>query len=104
MGRTIPPEAKVVTYVSYGFEPTRGFDVFMRVAGRICEARDDVIFVVVGADRTYYGQQQPRPGAPSFREHVMAQEDYDLDRFLFTGQILEDDLVGSSAGATCTFT
>ena len=92
MGRTIPREAKVVTYVSYGFEPTRGFDVFMRVARRICEARDDVIFVVVGADRMYYGQQQPRLGTPSFREHVMAQEDYDLDRFLFTGQILEDDL------------
>ena len=63
MGRTIPREAKVVTYVSYGFEPTRGFDVFMRVAKRICEARDDVIFVVVGADRMYYGQQQLRLGA-----------------------------------------
>jgi glycosyltransferase involved in cell wall biosynthesis len=64
----------------------------MRVARRICEARDDVIFVVVGADRMYYGQQQPRLGTASFREHVMAREDYDLGRFLFTGQILEDDL------------
>ena len=29
---------------------------------------------------------------PRFREHVLAQDDYDLDRFVFTGQILEDDL------------
>jgi glycosyltransferase involved in cell wall biosynthesis len=91
-GRSIPREAKVVTYVSYGLEPTRGFDVFMRVAKRISQARDDVIFVVVGADRTYYGQQQLRLGAPTFLEHVLAQDHYDLDRFVFTGQILEDDL------------
>jgi glycosyltransferase involved in cell wall biosynthesis len=90
-GRPIPREAKVVTYVSYGFEPTRGFDVFMRVAKRIYRVRDDVIFVVVGSDRMYYGQQL-RLSAPTFREHVLAQDEYDLDRFVFTGQVLEDDL------------
>jgi glycosyltransferase involved in cell wall biosynthesis len=91
-GRPIPREAKVVTYVSYGFEPTRGFDVFMRVAKRICDARDDVIFVVVGFDRMYYGQQLIRLKAPTFREHVLAQDRYDLSRFIFTGQVLEEDL------------
>jgi glycosyltransferase involved in cell wall biosynthesis len=91
-GRPIPREAKLVTYVSYGFEPTRGFDIFMRVAKRICDARDDVIFVVVGSDRMYYGQQLLRLKAPTFREHVLAQDRYDLSRFIFTGQVLEEDL------------
>ncbi len=92
-GRPIPPGTPVVTYVSYGFEPTRGFDIFMRVADRICAARDDVIFVVVGADRTYYGRAANDPSARTFREQVLAERPYNLDRFLFTGQILEEDLV-----------
>ena len=91
-GRPIPRDARVVTYVSYGFEPTRGFDVFMKVAGKICEARDDVIFVVVGSDRAYYGRPNRDPSAPSFRAQVLAEGGYDLDRFVFTGQILEEDL------------
>lgn len=91
-GRPIPPKARVVTYVSYGFEPTRGFDIFMQVTARICEVRDDVIFVVVGADRSYYGRTRSGASPPSFREQVLARGHYDLDRFLFTGQVLEDDL------------
>lgn len=92
-GRTIPPEAKVVTYVSYGFEPTRGFDVFMRAAKRIGEARPDVIFVVVGSDKTYYGRTFHDPSEPTFRDSVLARDRYDLGRFLFVGQVLEEDLV-----------
>ena len=65
----------------------------MRVADRICAARDDVIFVVVGADRTYYGRAANDPSARTFREQVLAERPYNLDRFLFTGQILEEDLV-----------
>jgi glycosyltransferase involved in cell wall biosynthesis len=65
----------------------------MRVAKRICDARDDVLFVVVGSDRVHYGSQPRDLKAPSFREHVLAQDRYDLSRFLFTGQVLEEDLV-----------
>jgi glycosyltransferase involved in cell wall biosynthesis len=92
-GRPIPPAMKVVTYVSYGLEAMRGFDIFMKVAKRICDARRDVIFVVVGADRTYYGQDLKHIQARSFREHVLAQDQYDLSRFFFTGQVLEEQLV-----------
>jgi len=40
----------------------------------------------------YYGQQQIRMETSTFREHVLAQDRYNLDRFIFTGQIMEDDL------------
>src|SRR5262249_4130091 len=41
--RTIPTDTRIVTYVSRGFESMRGFDIFMRVAKRICDARRDVV-------------------------------------------------------------
>ncbi len=88
----INEKTKIVTYCAYGLEPVRGFDVFMRMANRICELRSDVIFVVVGADRSYYAASNSATGR-SFREHVLAQDSYDLNRFIFTGQVLEDQLV-----------
>lgn len=92
-GRPIPAGTRVVTYCAYGLEPTRGFDVFMKVARRICDARSDVIFVVVGADRHYYGPAVPQAGGQSFLNYVLAHDRYDLSRFVFTGQIAEERLV-----------
>jgi glycosyltransferase involved in cell wall biosynthesis len=89
----IPAGARVVTYVSYGLEALRGFDIFMKVAKRISETRSDVVFIVVGADRVQYGDDLQFIRAPTFAQHVLSQDNYDLSRFLFTGQILEEQLV-----------
>jgi glycosyltransferase involved in cell wall biosynthesis len=86
-GPLIPPETRIVTYVSRGLESMRGFDIFMRVAKRICDARKDVIFIVVGSDRVCYGGDLRHIQAKTFREHVLAQDQYDLGRFLFTGPV-----------------
>lgn len=92
-GQTIPADMHVVTYVSRGFESMRGFDIFMQVAGQICKARSDVLFVCVGSDRVAYGGDLNHIAEKSFREHVLAQDDYDLDRFLFTGAVKPTELV-----------
>ncbi len=92
--RIIPADTRIVTYVSRGFESMRGFDIFMRVAKRICDARGDVVFVVVGSDRICYGGDLKHIGNKTFREHVLEQDHYDPDRFLFTGQIPAEQLVG----------
>jgi glycosyltransferase involved in cell wall biosynthesis len=91
--RDIPPDVRIVTYCSYGLEALRGFDIFMKVAKRICEIRQDVLFVVVGADRVQYGEDLRYIQAKTFVQHVLGQDRYDLSRFLFTGQILEEQLV-----------
>ncbi len=83
--RRLSAETRVVTYVSRGFEPMRGFDIFMRVAKRICEARPDVLFVCVGSDRICYGGDLEHLKGQTYREHILAQDDYDPNRFLFTG-------------------
>jgi glycosyltransferase involved in cell wall biosynthesis/UDP:flavonoid glycosyltransferase YjiC (YdhE family) len=87
-----PPGAKVVTYVSRGFEMMRGFDIFMKAAKRICQEMSDVVFVVVGSDRVCYGGDKLYIGEQSLREHVLKSGDYDLSRFHFTGHVPEDTL------------
>lgn len=91
-GRTIPDDAKLVTYAARGFESMRGFDVFMRVAKRIAAFRNDVLFVCVGSDRICYGGDNKHIKTASFREHVLSQDTYDLDRFFFPGVLSPEEL------------
>ncbi len=91
--REISPDTKIVTYVSRGFESMRGFDVFMKVAKRICDARDDVLFICIGSDRVCYGGDLNRIEEDSYREHVLKQDDYDLSRILFPGRVNPLELV-----------
>lgn len=81
--RTLDAGTKVVTYVSRGLESARGFDVFMKVARRIAERRRDVLFVVVGGERTLHGHEGFHLGSQSFKQWVLSRDGYDLSRFLF---------------------
>jgi glycosyltransferase involved in cell wall biosynthesis len=83
----IPASTRIVTYVSRGFESMRGFDIFMKVAGRIARAMPDVIFFVVGADRVAYGGDLKHIQEKSYLQHVLKQGDYDLSRFVFPGLV-----------------
>ena len=65
----------------------RGFDIFMRIARRVYRARPDVLFVVVGSDRVAYGGDLKYIDGSSFKSHVLARDDYDLDKFAFTGAV-----------------
>ena len=91
-GQRIPDDVHVVTYVSRGFESMRSFDIFMKIAKRIYQARRDVLFVCVGSDRICYGGDAKHIKANSFREHVFASDQYEMDRFLFPGMLSASDL------------
>jgi glycosyltransferase involved in cell wall biosynthesis len=92
-GRTIGPNTRVVTYVSRGLESVRGFDVFMRVAQRIYREIPDVLFLIAGDERTNYGHEAFYLGGQSFKQYVLSQDHYDLDKFAFLGLIPTTDLV-----------
>ena len=70
----------------------RGFDIFMRIAKRLCDQRDDVLFVVVGEDRVAYGGDQRFTEGKTFKHWVLGQDDYDLERILFLGRIPTEEL------------
>jgi glycosyltransferase involved in cell wall biosynthesis len=87
-GVEVPPDTRVVSYVSRGFESMRGFDIFMRAARRIYQEYADVLFLVVGTDRMAYGGDEAYV-APhkTFKEWTLAQHDYDLSKFRFLGRL-----------------
>jgi glycosyltransferase involved in cell wall biosynthesis len=80
-----PPGVRLVTYVARGLESMRGFDIFMRMAKKLCERRPDVLFLIAGQDRVFYGGDERATGQMSFKEWVLSQDNYDLSRFLFLG-------------------
>jgi glycosyltransferase involved in cell wall biosynthesis len=86
-GQPVAPATRVVTFVARGLESVRGFDLFMKVAQRLCRARSDLLFIVAGDEETYYGWDLLHTGATSFKQWVLSQGDYDLSRFIFLGHI-----------------
>jgi glycosyltransferase involved in cell wall biosynthesis len=90
----IPAGTKLVTYVSRGFEAMRGFDVFMKVAKRLCDRRSDVVFAVVGEDRVCYGGDARFTGGKTFKQWALAQDNYDLSRIRFLGRLPPTELAG----------
>lgn len=92
-GVKIPAGKRVITYVSPGLESWRGFDIFMKVAKQIYARYDDAIFLIAGEDRTQYGYEMNYVREPSFKQHVLAQDHYELDRFHFLGLIPPSDLI-----------
>lgn len=91
-GETIADDVRIVTFVARGLEAMRGFDIFVRVANRIAAAMPNVLFVVVGGDGVHYGNDLRHIRAKTFREHVIATERPDLERFRFLGHVPAADL------------
>ena len=92
-GVDLPAGARVMTYVSRGFEAMRGFDKFLQAAVRVTAAVPDAHVIVVGTDRVAYGgDQQYIEPHKTFKEWVLAQRDYDLTRVHFVGRVPPLDL------------
>jgi glycosyltransferase involved in cell wall biosynthesis len=92
-GLTIDAQTRVVTYVARSLESVRGFDIFMKAARRIAQARDDVIFLIAGNERTDYGHELDYLGGQTFKQYVLGQDSYDPNRFHFLGQVPFDELL-----------
>lgn len=92
-GRSLTAADEVVTFVSRGLEPYRGFHVFMRALPELMRCRPAAQFVVVGADMPSYGR---RPAdAANWREKLLAEVGggLDLGRLHFTGKLAYDAFV-----------
>ena len=86
-GRPVPAGVKVVSYAARGLESVRGFDLFMQAAAEVCRRRSDVLFVVAGEDRVFYGGDAEFTGGKTFKEWVLCRGEYDLGRFWFVGTL-----------------
>ncbi|HEX8322656.1 MAG TPA: glycosyltransferase [Tepidisphaeraceae bacterium] len=96
-GVTIPDGTKVLTYVSRGFESMRGFDIFMKAAKRVVERMPDVQILVIGTDRIAYGGDENHTDGKTFKQWVLDQDTYDLERIKFVGRVPPDELARTLA-------
>lgn len=79
---------EIVTYVSRGLEPYRGFPQFMEMVSLLQKRRKKCHVVVVGEDRVAYGKRLP--GGKTFKQAMLDKYDFDLSRLHFTGRLPYD--------------
>lgn len=76
---------EIVTYVARGMEPYRGFPQAMAAFAEVQRRRPRAHVVVVGEDRVAYGRKLP--GGDTFRQKMLRELEFDLDRLHFTGRL-----------------
>jgi glycosyltransferase involved in cell wall biosynthesis len=86
-GLTLQAGDEVLTYVSRGLEPYRGFHSFMRALPAILRERPDCRVLIVGDDKAVYG---PSPKQAENWREVLLEElagQVDLNRVFFLGTL-----------------
>ncbi|OGI20594.1 MAG: glycosyl transferase family 1 [Candidatus Melainabacteria bacterium RIFOXYA12_FULL_32_12] len=79
---------EIITYVSRGLEPYRGFHKFMEAVPHILERRPNAHIVIVGEDRVYYGSSLPNN--KTYKQEMLEKISFDTSRVHFTGRISYD--------------
>ena len=89
-GLSLKSGDEVITYVARNLEPYRGFPQFMRAAALILKRRPQAQILVVGGDRTSYGNALPN--GQTYKQHMLAELGPALDqtRIHFLGRVKYD--------------
>ena len=85
----VPEDATIITYVSRGFEPIRGFPQFMDAIRHITAARKDVHVLIAGTDRVCYTNGSP--DGKSYKQIEEEKGEYDKKRVHFLGSLNRGD-------------
>jgi glycosyltransferase involved in cell wall biosynthesis len=86
---------KVITFVSTGLEPAKGFMEFIRAVKIVLASMDDVRVVIVGEDRVHYNMYDPAyPKVNSYKQLAIDEFGSDLmARVSFLGLISKDEVL-----------
>lgn len=88
LGLDLSHADEIVTYVSRGLEPYRGFPQFMEACGIILDRRPHCHVVIVGQDRVFYGSRLP--DGKTYKQQALDKHRLDTSRVHFTGYIPYD--------------
>ncbi len=89
LGLDLSQVDELVTYVSRGMEPYRGFPQFMEAIALLQQQRPDCQVVVVGEDRVAYGKSLP--DGKTYKQQMLEKLPLDLSRLHFTGALSYND-------------
>jgi glycosyltransferase involved in cell wall biosynthesis len=87
----VPQDAEVLTSITRGMEPHRGFPETMRALKLLQARRPRLHALIGGEDRVAYGAKLPE--GDSWKRRMLAELDLDLSRVHFTGLLSRPDMV-----------
>ena len=87
----VPPDAEVLTSITRGMEPHRGFPETMRAIALLQQRRPRLYALIGGEDRVAYGAALPK--GESWKARMLAELELDLARIHFTGLLSRPDMV-----------
>jgi glycosyltransferase involved in cell wall biosynthesis len=87
----VPQDAEVMTSITRGMEPHRGFPEIMRALALLQRSRPRLHALIGGEDRVAYGAALPE--GDSWKRRMLAELDLDLSRIHFTGLLSRPDMV-----------
>ena len=87
----MPDDAEVMTSITRGMEPHRGFPETMRALALLQRRRPRLHALIGGEDRVAYGAALPE--GDSWKRRMLAELDLDLGRVHFTGLLSRRDMV-----------
>ena len=76
---------EIVTYVSRGMEPYRGFPQFIESLPYLLEKRPNCHIVIVGSERVCYGKSLPN--GKTYKQEMLEKVKLDLSRVHFVGSL-----------------
>ena len=88
VGLDLSEAEEVVTYLSRGFEPYRGFPQFMEAVRILLARRPNCHVVIAGVDRSCYA---PAPKGTTWKEIEEKRGGYDKGRVHFTGHLTREE-------------
>lgn len=93
LGKEVPPETRVVTFVARNLEQLRGFDRFMELANRLMRTVSSVLCIVIGGSQVQRGLDVKFYNR-DFRDHVLSQKPpHDPERIWFLGSVTPQTVV-----------
>jgi len=87
----VPKGAEVLTSITRGMEPHRGFPETMRALALLQRTRPRLHALIGGEDRVAYGAALPE--GDSWKRRMLAELELDLSRIHFTGLLSRPDMV-----------
>lgn len=86
----IPEGARIMTWVTRGMEPARGFPEMMAALSALQKMHPDLHAIIVGEDRIAYGSKTK---VKSWKDKMLAEFELDRTRLHFTGLVSRSRLV-----------
>src|SRR6056297_563140 len=90
LGRDVPGEDEIFTYMARNMEPTRGFHKFMRALPRILDARPNARALIIGGSEVSYGKASDAKGGYRVQMEREVGDQVDWSRVHFLGRVPYD--------------